>query len=114
MKREIKIALLVCGVLVLAVAVMLRARGSRDKVFEGIVGRGHEMSDFYPDGDCSISPYWLEAGGEASVDLQGRLAQMGNPQWVWVKFRDDLSSIGGIRSSQWILKRGPAEHNSGR
>jgi hypothetical protein len=79
-----------CAVAACAI-LFFEARGKHNREFQGTWEVDFEQSNFYDGGGCWHTPYWLEA----TPELYSRLATLGNPRAVKVKFVGDTSSIGG-------------------
>jgi len=78
----------------LAAIVVFWAIATKNRTYEGILQHGFERSDFYPRGDCSASPYWFEAKGEAADQLNKRWVELGRPNGLRLRFVGDLTHIG--------------------
>jgi hypothetical protein len=76
------------------VAVVIWAEGRRDIVLDGTLQWSFEESAFFPDGDCSQKPYWLEWSNNRDSDLDEKWKALGKPAALRVKLRGNLSSIG--------------------
>jgi hypothetical protein len=93
MKKVLMLACLIASLLLFA-ALALWATGGKNQTFDGVLQHGFEKSDFYPRGDCSVSPYWLEAQGEAADELDRRWREIGRPSTLHVRFIGDVSRLG--------------------
>src|SRR5262249_40056362 len=94
MQRHNKAALIIVLAVVAAGSIYLWARGSHDRVYDGLLQVGFEKSDFYPDANCAASPYWYGGSATDSENLRVRWREMGSPPALRVKFRGDLTSLG--------------------
>ena len=74
---------------------MYRSANSRDKVFEGVLDWGPMQTIFYPDGNCFSSHYRYTGSRNSLADLNVRRQELGQPHAMWVKFRGEVSFIGG-------------------
>jgi hypothetical protein len=84
---------LVAGFLLLAVLAYWAA-GAKNRTYDGVLQHGFEKSDFYPRGNCSASPYWLEPQGEAAIELGRRWIELGRPSALHVRFVGAESHLG--------------------
>jgi hypothetical protein len=93
MKRQVAITGFVTSG-ILAIAIVLGAKGSSNVVLEGTLQQGFEESDFYPNGDCSKNPLWWESHNEhLDDDLDARWEKIGSNA-LHVKVRCNVSSVG--------------------
>lgn len=89
----------VCAIAACSI-LFLEALGRHNKEFEGTWEVGLEQSDFHPGDGCWHTPYWLEA----TPELYGRFAALGNPRALKVKFVGDSTSIGGYGNGGQYLR----------
>ena len=80
---------LVVVVCLLFLFLWVRHRGT---VMQGIVQFGPEQSAFFPDGDCSKTPFWFTAIDVRDYDA--KLPALGYHEAIRVKFRGRVSPVG--------------------
>jgi hypothetical protein len=85
-----RVARLTAAALLIALAgwLLITGRSQKQRVYAGPYEQGFERSDFYPDGNCWRSPYWMDGFAPA---LHG----FGNYSAVRVTFVGDATSVGG-------------------
>jgi hypothetical protein len=82
------------GVAACVIALVLWGKGRRDIVLDGTLQWGFEESVFFPDGDCSNKPYWLEWPNNRDSDLDAKWKALGKPTALRIKVRGNLSAFG--------------------
>ena len=105
MQRHNKAALIIVLAVVAAGSIYLWARGSHDRVYDGLLQVGFEKSDFYPDANCAASPYWYGGSAKDSENLRVRWREMGSPPALRVKFSGGLDQPRALRPPEQILAR---------
>lgn len=66
----------------------------RASLLEGILQTGPEQSAFFPDGDCSKTPFWFDWPEQLDGHLNARLQTLGKPAALRLKLIGNLSPVG--------------------
>ena len=99
METQAKRRVLIVTVAILVVCLLsliLWARGRHNVLLEGTLQWGFEESAFFPDGDCSTTPFWWSANGRTSTtnDLTARWQALRQHGALHVKLIGNLSWVG--------------------
>lgn len=93
-KRRV-VALTVAAGAASLLGLVLWGMGRKDVDLSGTVQWGFEESAFFPNGDCSKTPFWWSDGPrEFEKQLDTRWKELGKPAALVVTVRADLSAVG--------------------
>ena len=82
------------AIAVVCFSLVFWARGRRSLVLEGTLQWGFEQSAFFPDGDCSVTPFWWKWSDQHDNELNTRWQSLGKPEALRVKLIGNLSWVG--------------------
>jgi hypothetical protein len=108
-KRRTLFALLATAVVCL-LFLAFWAGGRREVSLDGTYQSGPEQSAFFPDGDCSKTPFWLNGSTELDYDWNARVKALGYPAALRVKLIGKVSRLGryghlgGYPREVWPIK----------
>jgi hypothetical protein len=80
---------------IIAFAFLLNwSRGRDGGSYDGTAEWRADRSEFYLQGSCSSSPWWLDTQAEGTYEIQKRWEALGKPAAVRVVFVGDLTMLG--------------------
>jgi hypothetical protein len=84
-------------VLLIVVAGFFWCMGRKNVTLTGTAQWSFEESAFFPNSDCSVTPYWwdfVNMPKDFEEDMNKRWVNLGKPAAVRIKLRADMSGIG--------------------